>query len=54
VSDQQPNPDTRWQWDDSLWGDTPAAPTSPEQVPDPDDECPGWLRRLLRWAARSP
>jgi len=49
VGDQQPNPDSRWQWDDSQWRDSPTAPSSPEQVPDRDDAWPERLRRLLRW-----
>lgn len=40
-----------WQWRDELWGDSPTAPASPEQVPEPDgDGWPGWLRRLMRWS----
>lgn len=53
MSDQQP---TDWQWCDDLWGDTPTAPSTPEQVPDPDDDrwagWPSYLRRLMRWASR--
>ncbi|MFC6286811.1 hypothetical protein ACFP3Q_11410 [Nocardioides sp. GCM10027113] len=51
TSQQRPRP-SDWQWDDSQWSDRPAAPTSPDRVPDPDDDRPGWLRRLLRWAER--
>lgn len=48
------NNDTRWQWDDSQWGDSPTAPRTPEQVPDRDDRDghTAAVRRLLRWASR--
>lgn len=51
TSQQQPT-NNRWQWDDSQWSDTPAAPTSLGQVPEPDDgdEFSAAVRRLLRWA----
>jgi hypothetical protein len=37
MSDQQPHPDN-WQWDDAAWSQTPAAPTSPEQVPESEGD----------------
>lgn len=50
MTSQQPHD---WQWDDSQWGQSPAAPTNPEQVPEDPDDTPGWLRRLMAWAAQS-
>ncbi|WP_156409848.1 hypothetical protein [Nocardioides sp. Soil796] len=54
MSDQEPSPDNRWQWDDSQWSASTSAPASPEQVPDHHDRdgLTASLRRLLRWAHR--